>query len=116
MPVLRNGRGAAVGRVEARGVPGRRDNPGPWRGAVAGRVGLLAVAGRVGLLLYGGHVPVHVPVSAPMPVLRSGRGTAVERVEARGVAGRRGTPGPWRGAVAGRVDLLAVAGRVGLLL
>ena len=89
MPVLRNGRGAAVGRVEARGVAGRRDSPGPWRGAVAGRVGLL---------LYGG--------SATMPVLRNGRGAVVGRVKARGVAGRRDNPGPWRGAVAGRVGLL----------
>ena len=97
MPVLRDGRGAAVGRDKARGVAGRWDSPGPWRGEVAGRVGLL---------LYGGHVPVHVPVSATMPVLRNGRGAAVGRVEARGVAGRRADPGPWRGAVAGRVGLL----------
>ena len=74
----------------------RRASPGPWRGAVAGRVGLL---------LSGGHVPVHVPVSATMPVLRSGRGAAVGRVEARGVAGRRDNPGPRSGAVAGRVGL-----------
>ena len=90
-------------------------------------------------------MPVHVPMSATMPVLRNGRGAVVGRVEARGVAGRRNpgpwhgavagraglllyrveargvagrrdNPGPWRGAVAGRVGLLAVAGRVGLLL
>ena len=98
VPVLRTGRGAAVGRVEARGVAGRRDDPGPWRGAVAGRVGLL---------LYGGHVPVHVPASATMPVMRNGRGAAEGRVEAHGVAGQRDNPGSWRGPVAGRMGLLS---------
>ena len=41
VPVLGHGRDAAVGRAAARGRASRRDDPGPWRGAVAGRVGLL---------------------------------------------------------------------------
>jgi hypothetical protein len=42
MPLLGHGRGVEVGRAAARSrAERRRDHPGPQRGAVAGRVGLL---------------------------------------------------------------------------